>query len=328
MVPQCAQSHGSESTKSPSPIERFRRVLEAYAPSTMDSSISPSKGRTRSGRSRVSDELAHYRAEFLPLPGRPGIKARDARSGNLRVRLLEDDRLFSRRARRLSIAARQYRSTFPLPKDRSRPEESRRALPSRYSPDGPASLGRLFGYLRRSDGRQSGRGGLAALSRHWPTPGDTELVAPLVLDEMIIRLSAQARSAPPSSSISVKDAGTYGVARAVALLQSNYSKPMQVEKIAEIAHMSPSSFHQHFKAVTSMSPLQYQTDLEAPGGQAAHALEDAGCRRCLPARRLCERSSQFSREYSRFLSGPRSTKDIVRSAREKLRISGERQGAN
>lgn len=48
------------------------------------------------------------------------------------------------------------------------------------------------------------------------------------------------------------------IARAVAWLRANYAQSMNVEELAELVHMRPSSFHSHFRAVTSMSPLQYQ----------------------------------------------------------------------
>jgi AraC-like DNA-binding protein len=155
-------------------------------------------------------------------------------------------------------------------------------------------------------------------------PADTELIAPLVLDEMIIRL-LRSTIGPALASISVKDAGTYGIARAVSWLQKNYSKPMQVDNLAEIAHMSMTSFHQHFKAVTSMSPLQYQKTLRL---QEARRLMLS---KMLDAGDACQlvgyaSASQFSREYSRFF-GAAPTKDVLR-LRDRLRISGEQQGAN
>ena len=51
------------------------------------------------------------------------------------------------------------------------------------------------------------------------------------------------------------------VARAVAMLRADYAKPLRVEQLAAAAGMSPSSFHQHFRAVTSLSPLQFQKRL-------------------------------------------------------------------
>lgn len=51
------------------------------------------------------------------------------------------------------------------------------------------------------------------------------------------------------------------VARAVAVLRTDYAKPVPVERLASVAGMSPSSFHQHFRSVTSLSPLQFQKHL-------------------------------------------------------------------
>ncbi|MET0313116.1 MAG: AraC family transcriptional regulator, partial [Hansschlegelia sp.] len=51
------------------------------------------------------------------------------------------------------------------------------------------------------------------------------------------------------------------VARAVALLRAEFARPLRVERLAETAGMSPSSFHEHFRNVTSLSPLQFQKRL-------------------------------------------------------------------
>jgi AraC-like DNA-binding protein len=88
------------------------------------------------------------------------------------------------------------------------------------------------------------------------------------------------------------------VAKAIHFLRENYSKPLRVEHLADVARMSTSSFHHHFKAMTSMTPVQYQKQI-----------------RLLEARRLMvsdlanvseaayqvgyESPSQFSREYTR-----------------------------
>jgi transcriptional regulator GlxA family with amidase domain len=81
---------------------------------------------------------------------------------------------------------------------------------------------------------------------------------------------------------------------------------MKVEALAEMAAMSASSFHQHFKAVTSMSPLQFQKLLR---------LQEA--RRLMLSMMLDVNTagiqvgylsaSQFSREYSRFFGSPPAT---------------------
>lgn len=48
------------------------------------------------------------------------------------------------------------------------------------------------------------------------------------------------------------------VAKAISWLRANFCQPMKVEELAELVHMSVSSFHEHFKSVTWISPLQYQ----------------------------------------------------------------------
>jgi AraC-type DNA-binding domain-containing proteins len=150
-------------------------------------------------------------------------------------------------------------------------------------------------------------------------PGDTKLVAPLVLDEILIRL-LRSPIGPRLAAMSVKETGTYGIARAVAWLQNNYARPMQVDRLAEIAHMSVSSFHQHFKSFTTMSPLQHQKTLRL---QEARRLMLS---RMLDAGDACQlvgyvSASQFSREYSRFF-GTAPSKDVAQ-LREKMRLSPE-----
>jgi AraC-like DNA-binding protein len=88
------------------------------------------------------------------------------------------------------------------------------------------------------------------------------------------------------------------IARAIHLLREDYAKTLRVERLAEAASMSPSSFHQHFKALTAMTPLQFQKQLrllEARRLMMAEAVNVAEA-----AYRVgYESPSQFSREYSR-----------------------------
>src|SRR5258708_40137331 len=51
------------------------------------------------------------------------------------------------------------------------------------------------------------------------------------------------------------------IERVIQKLKTKFSEPIPMEDLAEVAHMSPSSFHFHFKEVTTMSPLQYQKRL-------------------------------------------------------------------
>lgn len=105
------------------------------------------------------------------------------------------------------------------------------------------------------------------------------------------------------------------VARAVALLRSDFARTLPVERLAEVAGMSLSSFHQHFRAVTSLSPLQFQKGLRliearrlmlAEGASASSAAFAVGY----------ESVPQFTREYGR-LFGTTPARD-TRAARDRL----------
>ena len=140
-------------------------------------------------------------------------------------------------------------------------------------------------------------------------PGDDELLAPLVIDDILIRLLRSPIGAQVAQ-IGLAESNVNGIAKAVSWLRANFSQPMKVEDLAELAHMSVSSFHQHFKSVTSMSPLQYQKVLRL---QEARRLMLS---KMMDASTASSRvgyvsASQFSREYSR-LFGNSPTKDIAR----------------
>ncbi len=140
-------------------------------------------------------------------------------------------------------------------------------------------------------------------------PGDAELIAPLVVDEILIRL-LRSPIGVRVAQIGLADSGVHGVAKAVSWLRANFSQPMKVEELARLANMSVSSFHQHFKSVTSMSPLQYQKVLRLQEARRLmlSPMMDAGS----ASRHVGYLSaSQFSREYGRFF-GSTPTKDLAR----------------
>lgn len=142
-----------------------------------------------------------------------------------------------------------------------------------------------------------------------PHPGDTELLAPLVMDEILIRL-LRSPIGMRVAQMGFAESSLQRVEQAISWLRANFSQPMKVEELAELVHMSVSSFHEHFKAVTSMSPLQYQKVLRL---QEARRLMlsttmDAGA---ASHRVGYVSASQFSREYSRFF-GSAPTRDIAR----------------
>jgi len=140
-------------------------------------------------------------------------------------------------------------------------------------------------------------------------PGDAELLAPLVIDEILIRL-LRSPVGGRVAQLGFAGSGVNGIAKAISWLRQNFGRPVRIEELAGIANMSISSFHQHFKSVTSMSPLQYQKALRL---QEARRLMLSKTMDATSASRQVGylSASQFSRDYSRFF-GNAPVKDIGR----------------
>lgn len=100
-----------------------------------------------------------------------------------------------------------------------------------------------------------------------------------------------------------RDGHVERVGRAVAVLRADFAKPLPVEQLAAAAGMSPSSFHQHFKAVTSLSPLQFQKQLRLI--EARRLMQSEGASAATAAFAVgYESVSQFTREYGRLFGLP------------------------
>lgn len=153
------------------------------------------------------------------------------------------------------------------------------------------------------------------LLRMMAEPGDAELLAPLVVDEILIRL-LRSPAGPRVAQIGHADSGVRRIARAVSEIRNHFNRALAIETLARMVNMSASSFHQHFKAVTSMSPLQYQKVLrlqEARRLMLSHRHDAQSASREVGY----VSASQFSREYAR-LFGSAPTRDIARLREEGL----------
>jgi len=140
-------------------------------------------------------------------------------------------------------------------------------------------------------------------------PSDAELLAPLVMDEILIRVLRSPFGVHIAESC-FADSVVQRVVRTIAWLRDNFSQQMKVTDLAKMVHMSESSFHEHFKAVTSMSPLQYQKALRL------HEARRLMVSNSMDANTACRlvgyvSTSQFSRDYSRFFGSP-PRKDVAR----------------
>lgn len=133
-------------------------------------------------------------------------------------------------------------------------------------------------------------------------PEDIPFLSDLVQREIVYRLLRGAQGERLRAIATLGDQ-SQRTAKAVAWLRANYAKPLRVEELAEVARMGMSTLHHHFRALTAMSPLQYQKQLRLQaarermlieGLDAASAAFDVGY----------ESASQFNREYKRFFGQP------------------------
>ena len=133
-------------------------------------------------------------------------------------------------------------------------------------------------------------------------PQDIPFLSSLIQREIIYRI-LRGREGARLRAIATPGDQSQRTAKAIAWLRANYSKPLRVEGLAQIAGMGVSTLHHHFRALTAMSPLQYQKQLRLQaargrmlidGVDAASAAFEVGY----------ESASQFNREYSRLFGQP------------------------
>ena len=94
-----------------------------------------------------------------------------------------------------------------------------------------------------------------------------------------------------------------GAAKALAWLRANYMKPFRLEQLAEIARMGVSTLNHHFRAVTALSPLQYQKQLRLIGARERMLVEGLDATQAAIEVGY-ESTSQFTREYKRLFGQP------------------------
>jgi AraC-like DNA-binding protein len=136
-------------------------------------------------------------------------------------------------------------------------------------------------------------------------PEDIDVLAPVVQREIFYRM-LRGELGSRLVDLAQSEGGNHRIVRAIEWLKQHYAAPLRIETLAETVHMSPSALHHRFKAVTAMSPLQYQKHLRL---HEARRLMFADGIECAAAghRVGYESASQFSREYRRlFGAAPRT----------------------
>jgi len=141
------------------------------------------------------------------------------------------------------------------------------------------------------------------------SPEDAAALAPLATRELVYRL-LRSEQGERLSQVARADSHANRVMRAVSRLKSNFAEPLKLDELARECCMSTSSLHHHFRAVTAMSPLQYQKQLRLQ--EARRLLLSEGMEVSKAGYSVgYESASQFSREYSRLFGVPPS-KDVSR----------------
>jgi len=133
-------------------------------------------------------------------------------------------------------------------------------------------------------------------------PKDIPILAPIIQREILYRLLVSDQG-PRLRQMASAGSQSQQIARAIGWLKDNFNRRLRIDDLASQVNMSPSTFHQHFRTLTAMSPLQYQKWLRlnearrlmlTENSDAATAAFNVGY----------ESPSQFSREYARLFGAP------------------------
>ncbi|WP_136474782.1 AraC family transcriptional regulator [Pseudomonas sp. DG56-2] len=150
---------------------------------------------------------------------------------------------------------------------------------------------------------------LLRLIRLLDTPKDIPVLAPLIQREILYRL-LRGPQGYRLYEIAMSSSQTHRVCQAIEWLNQHFDRPLRIDDLAREVNLSSSTLHHRFKAVTSMSPLQYQKQLRLQ--EARRLMLNDGLEAAVAGYRVgYESPSQFSREYSRLYGAP-PVRDLAR----------------
>jgi AraC-like DNA-binding protein len=140
------------------------------------------------------------------------------------------------------------------------------------------------------------------LARLLDAPQDIPVLAPIVEKELLYRLLTGPLGDRLRQAV-VAGSHSHQIARAIDWLRGNLDRTVRIDTLAELANMSRSSLHHHFKTLTAMTPVQYQKQLRLQEARRLMLIEDHDA--ATAAHRVgYESASQFSREYRRQFGRP------------------------
>ncbi|XRG80504.1 AraC family transcriptional regulator [Rossellomorea sp. GAMAL-10_SWC] len=131
---------------------------------------------------------------------------------------------------------------------------------------------------------------------------DIPILAPIFIKEILYRV-LRGQNGSILQQIAIEGSTTNRISEVIEQIKANFYKSLRIEELAEIANMSVSSLHRHFKDVTAMSPLQFQKHLRLQEARLL-LLSESSDAADVTFRVGYESPSQFSREYSRLFGFP------------------------
>ncbi|MBV2150378.1 AraC family transcriptional regulator [Sphingobium yanoikuyae] len=134
------------------------------------------------------------------------------------------------------------------------------------------------------------------------SPRDLAVIGPLIRREIVWRL-LQGEHGPMLRQIGLADSRMARVARAVAWIRDHYAEPIRIPDLAALAGMSVAGLHRHFKAATTMSPIQFQKQVRLQAARRM-VLADTAEIAAIGFSIGYESPSQFSRDYRRLFGEP------------------------
>lgn len=130
------------------------------------------------------------------------------------------------------------------------------------------------------------------------SPLEAKVMGPSIFRELMFRIVCGENGAA-LAAISMQNTKISRVDKALKQIHGNYDRPMDVDELADLVHMSPSAFHRTFKEVTASSPIQYIKKIRLD--KARDLLTAQGLRVNEAAARVgYESPNQFSREFKRY----------------------------
>jgi len=143
---------------------------------------------------------------------------------------------------------------------------------------------------------------LSRLVRMLATPMALPILQPCVMREICFWLLTGPHGGE-FRKLALPNGHMQRIADAISILRKNFSRPIRIKELAAAARMSESSFHQHFRGLMSMTPLQYQKQLRLLEARRLMVAEDVNVMQAA-LQVGYESASQFSREYTRMFGTP------------------------